>query len=297
MERNFFMGSEYACNDTQKVKANFNLCTFEKNYIGMRVNTVRKICMIGAGNMATNLAFALYQKDFRILQVYNRTKKHGLDLARMTGAKYISDLKRLSVDADLYIISVSDDALKEVVDKIGSMNKLLVHTSGSVEMNALSHKSANVGVIYSPQTFTRSQPVSFRGLPVLIEANSRENELQLKKVALKLTGKVFYADSHKRKVIHMAAVFAGNFPNLMYAIAEDILEKEGFDLEILLPIIRQTASNASTKNPFQFQTGPAIREDKEILKEHLGLLNEFPEYKNLYEMVSGLIIHYKKAKG
>ena len=53
------------------------------------------IVMVGAGNLATNLAKALYRKGFRIVQVYSRTRESAQGLAQVVEAEYTTDLTEL----------------------------------------------------------------------------------------------------------------------------------------------------------------------------------------------------------
>ena len=50
------------------------------------------IVFIGAGNLATNLAKALYHKGFRIVQVYSRTMESARTLAEKVEAEYTTAL-------------------------------------------------------------------------------------------------------------------------------------------------------------------------------------------------------------
>ena len=68
------------------------------------------VVFLGAGNLATNLAKALYRKGFRIMQVYSRTEESARTLANEVEAEYITDLKGVSNEARLYIISLKDAA-------------------------------------------------------------------------------------------------------------------------------------------------------------------------------------------
>ena len=95
------------------------------------------VVFIGAGNLATNLAKALYRKGFRIMQVYSRTEESARTLANEVEAEYITDLKDVSNEARLYIISLKDAAFVELLPQItdGKQHALLVHTAGSIPMN------------------------------------------------------------------------------------------------------------------------------------------------------------------
>ena len=55
----------------------------------------------------------------------------------------------------------------------------------------------------------------------------------LKELAGKLSPKVYEATSEQRKYLHIAAVFACNFANHMYALSARILEKHHIPFEVM----------------------------------------------------------------
>ncbi len=73
------------------------------------------VVFLGAGNLATNLAKALYRKGFRIMQVYSRTEESARTLANEVEAEYITDLKDVSNEARLYIISLKECRFRRTV--------------------------------------------------------------------------------------------------------------------------------------------------------------------------------------
>jgi predicted short-subunit dehydrogenase-like oxidoreductase (DUF2520 family) len=95
---------------------------------------------------------------------------------------------------------------------------------------------------------------------------------------------------------HLAAVFACNFTNHFYALAEDILEQNGMTLDILRPLIKKTANNVLVESPKGLQTGPAKRNDVKVMEEHLQLLSkQSPELEKLYKELSDSIIKMDQA--
>ena len=96
------------------------------------------IVLIGAGNLATNLAKALYRKGFRIVQVYSRTEESARELAQKVEAEYTTDLAEVNPYAKLYIVSLKDSAFAELLQGIVEGKReeaLMVHTAGSIPMN------------------------------------------------------------------------------------------------------------------------------------------------------------------
>lgn len=258
---------------------------------------IRNVVVIGAGNLATHLALALHRKEVNVVQVVNRSRQAGEKLAKKVRAGYQSDYKGLDNAADLYILAVSDDAIAEVAREFKTGNKLVVHTSGSVDMSVLQSCSANFGVFYPLQTFSKEKRINFANIPVCVEANSGRNEELLLDLARLLTHKALVLSSQQRKVLHMTAVFAGNFSSFMYTIAEDLLKKHGIPFSLLKPLIIQTASLAKHEDIFSRQTGPAVRGDRAIMDSHLEMLAKHGVYMEIYDLISKSIIKHRNRNG
>ncbi len=254
-----------------------------------------RIVFIGAGNLATRLAIELHKKSYQIIQVYNRTLQPATILAEHINSYPIDKTEDIRNDADLYIFSVKDDALSGLLKQIPANNGIWVHTAGSVPMNIFKGYSANYGVIYPFQTFSKTREVDFSNIPVFIEANTEKNLRILESVFLAISGKVIELPSEKRKYVHLTGVFACNFVNHMYAISQKILEKNGIPFNIVLPLIEETAAKVHQLEPADAQTGPAVRFDETIINKHLSLLDNFTE-KEIYKSVSMSIHEFAKNK-
>ena len=84
----------------------------------------------------------------------------------------------------------------------------------------------------------------------------------------------------------------------MFVIASQILEQHGMDLELLKPLILETATKVQTQHPKLVQTGPAKRNDTEAMGKHMSLLHNFPEFQQLYKEISDSIrLHSNLKKG
>ncbi|MEA3444181.1 MAG: DUF2520 domain-containing protein [Bacteroidota bacterium] len=252
-----------------------------------------KIILIGTGNVAHHLGPALQNTGHDIIQLIGRNKERTRELAEKLNVDFITDFKNLKKNTDLIILSVSDNAIHDIIKKSEFGNALVVHTSGSVSMEVL-NSLPNYGVFYPLQTFSKQRALDFSEIPIFIEANSEKNIILLKKLALQLTPKVEIANSEKRKLLHLAAVFACNFSNHMYAIAEYLLEKNGFKFEYLEALIMETARKSLEYKPQNAQTGPALRNDKNTIDKHLALLSEEADFQKIYSFVSKSILDFSK---
>ena len=103
-------------------------------------------------------------------------------------------------------------------------------------------------------------------------------------------------NSSQRKFAHLAAVIANNFSNHLFEISAQILKDHDLDFEILRPIILETSRKVQHAYPSEMQTGPAIREDLKTIDEQLEMLNEYPEIKNLYNVLTKSIINQNRNK-
>jgi len=245
-----------------------------------------KISIIGSGNLATQLGLALHKEGYLIAQVYSRSQKNASLLAKKLKAQAVTDLKKLSTDSVIYIIAVKDDAIEAVIKQLKLKDQILVHTSGSVSMNILKPASKNYGVFYPLQTFSKEKHVNFKVVPVCIEANNSATATTLQYFAKSVSGNVQKVNSEQRKKIHLAAVFACNFSNHMFTIAEQLLAKEKLSLDLLKPLIEETAEKIKKTKPSKAQTGPAIRNDIKTMDVHLNLLKKEKDFKKLYELIS-----------
>jgi predicted short-subunit dehydrogenase-like oxidoreductase (DUF2520 family) len=247
------------------------------------------IAMIGAGRLATNLCKALYHKGFRIVQVFSRTEEAAQALAGVVEADYTTSIDSITPDAKLYIVALTDDALTENVAAIcrgKAEDALLVHTAGSVPMSIWEGHAANYGVLYPMQTFSKEHEVNFEEISFFVEASSAENAELLRRIAHTLSDKVYEVDSEKRKMIHLSAVFACNFTNHMYALAERILGRCDLPFDILLSLVDETARKVHELSPAVAQTGPALRYDSGVMERHEALLADDPEMQHVYHILS-----------
>ena len=262
----------------------------------MDLKEINKISIIGAGNVATHLAGAFVNAGKEIVQIFSRNLYSAEELSAKCGAVPINDILEVTNDVDLIVIAVSDDALEEVVKKLPVGNTLVVHTSGSVSMDVLKPYGDSIGVFYPLQTFSKDRQVSFNQVPLCLEADSVENLEVLKSLAISLTDHIYFIDSFQRKKLHLAAVFACNFPNFLYSIAEDLLDENGLSFEMMKPLIIETAEKAKAISPSKAQTGPAFREDQKIIDSHLQMLENHKEFQEVYKLLSKKIIGLKGTK-
>ena len=184
-----------------------------------------KVIFLGAGNLATRLSLEMRQQGFQIGQVYSQTAAHANQLANQLGCGWTTRPEDVDTEADLYIFALKDTALEKVVARVRPNNGLWVHTAGSMPVDIFKGHAVRYGVMYPMQTFSKKRPVDFRVIPFFLEAATPADGEVLRNVAERLSGDVRFLPSDRRKYLHLAAVFACNFTNHLYALAAKLLQE------------------------------------------------------------------------
>lgn len=251
------------------------------------------VSFIGSGNLAWHLAPALDNAGYSVREVYSREPKNAKALVgKLYEGEVKSNLDFVDSKSKVFVIAVSDDAIKSVVQELVlPANAVLVHTSGSQPLSMLEFAAPeNSGVFYPLQTFSKNKKVEFKEIPIFIESENKEVEKLLVEMAKAISKKVVKIDSRQRKALHVAAVFASNFTNHMLSISNGILKEHKLDSELLKPLIAETITKALAIGPEEAQTGPARRGDLELLDNHFSFLGEDEEVAEIYKLVSQHIL-------
>ncbi len=225
-----------------------------------------KIAIIGKGRVATHLSRALTCVGHIVTECGGRQR-----------------VCPVPMDVDIIILAVKDDAIATVATEFSDRNCLVVHTSGSVPMDALTCRHR--GVLYPMQTFSIEREVDFRKVPLFLETSNEKDMPLLTELAASVSDVYMPMEGEKRRVMHLAAVLCCNFTNHLYDIAYGLMAKEGIPFDVLFPLIEETCAKIRTLTPHEAQTGPAIRWDEKVMSWHMDMLQE-PRYREIYRLMS-----------
>ena len=247
------------------------------------------VAIIGSGNVAYVYSKVLKNKGINLRYVFVRNQERLSEVEKLFGVKAISDYETL-FSCDLIIIAVKDDAIEEVAAKLQNYKGVLVHTSGTQNINAL-QSADNYGVIYPLQTLSKDYDVDFKSVPILINASSFEVKEKLRCIAEKMSDVVIECSDEDRRYIHMNAVYVSNFVNVMLQIGEKLLKEKSLSISILEPLVKETVNKAFSMGAEKALTGPARRGDVETINKHLDLLKNNEEEKEVYKLLTNYIIN------
>ncbi len=223
-----------------------------------------RIALIGRGRVATHLLKALLLAGHEVISVNSRT------------------LEELPTTADIYILSVKDSALQDVIAKVANshhptpntQHPIFVHTAGSMSLDLFKGCCTRYGVLYPMQTFSLEREVDFREIPLFIEASDAATLQQIRVLADSVSQHVYELSTADRRYLHLAAVFACNFANHCYTLAADVLAQKGLPFDVMLPLIDETARKVHELHPVDAQTGPAVRGDQNVMDAQKALLDD-----------------------
>ena len=240
-----------------------------------------KVTVLGSGNVGFHLINIFdNSKKIKLHEWYSRSLKFD------SRVNVINQIEELS-ESDIYVICVNDDSIAEVSDKILSEGKLVVHTSGSTPYNVMNKKNRR-GVFYPLQTFSKSQELNYSEIPICIEAENVDDLNNLKNLSKLIGCKYYEINLEERKTLHLAAIISNNFTNFLFGLSKELADSKNLDFNILKPLIRETVNKIHKLDPINAQTGPARRNDKNIIKMHLEMLDDKNTI-SLYKTISDMI--------
>jgi len=262
----------------------------------MEIKSPNKIVLLGAGNLAWHLGPALQKAGYTLLQVISRSPESAKLLGMHMGVSWTSDAGQAHKDAEILIFCVSDQAIPELFCNVELKKVMMIHTAGSVPAEIFKGVTKEYGVLYPMMTFTKHREMDFRKVPVCVEGSTSRSTTILEKMAAGISDHVMELDSVKRKILHLSGIIASNFSNHMYQMAHDVLQANDLDFNLLKPLILETAGKIMEMDPEKAQTGPASRNDANIIQEHIEMLKNHPELQKIYTFVSDNITNHFRDK-
>ncbi len=254
------------------------------------IKQISTVSIIGSGNVASALGKAFSDANIKITEVFSPNIENSKLLAEKVGSNYIDSIEKLNNNSDLYIIATPDAEINNVISKLADNGGIVVHTSGSQPSDVFDGKFLHYGVFYPLQTLTKNKSVDFREVPICIEGSNNTTSKLLIQLAKRVSNNVVSINSEQRRYLHLAAVTVNNFTNLLYNVAHNVLDEKNIDFSLLHPLIKETAAKIQEVNPQEAQTGPAHRNDLSTINAHLKLLDSYPEYKEIYNLLTKQII-------
>jgi predicted short-subunit dehydrogenase-like oxidoreductase (DUF2520 family) len=246
-----------------------------------------KFSIYGNGNVAHHFSTMLKAKGHTLLQAMARDPEKCALFAAQHGCQSIHTAADFSVENDMILIAVKDDAIEEVSAQIGQ-EFFCVHPSGATSIDILRQKRK--GVAWSIQSLSKKKEVDYSAIPFLIEASFPDDLELLRSTLSEISNEVYITNSLARAHAHMAIVFSNNFANQLIDIAGGILEENNLPASLILPSAKEMVEKLKTMSPFEAQSGPASRADMKTIERQLEFLKDNKELSTIYRIFTNRIL-------
>ena len=239
------------------------------------MESIKKVGFIGSGNVASQMAVSLIEKDFEIPVIVSKSARKARMLAKKVNGVGTNDFSVLAdIELDVLVLAVNDHSITEVVELVKEFNVPIVHTSGATSIDVLASHEANYGVFYPLQTLTKEEYAEFRLIPICVDAPDEDFRAALMEMGNKISTKVHEISDKQRIELHLCATLMNNNINHLLAKVEDILMDKKLPKGILDPLLKETVQRAKYRHPAYVQTGPAIRNDLNTKQTHEQIIQE-----------------------
>lgn len=242
--------------------------------------------LIGSGNMAWFMASRMQAAGHTCYGILGRNKEAVNAIAREFN---IPVVQQINDGADACLMAVSDHAIGEMAGRLQLNSTVLIHHSGSVNINVLAAGATRTGVVWPVYSILKKDLPVHRQFPCLYEANGIPAETIVQEICTAVSSIQYEADSAQRQWMHLTAVVGNNFTNYLLGICTDIFKAQNIPFSLLQPILQQTLDRANIHDPKEVQTGPARRNDQSTQQAHLSLLSGHPSWQVVYEAISAAI--------
>lgn len=251
------------------------------------MSTTFRFSIIGSGNTAHFLAYTLQQQGHILAGIWARDAVQATLFAANYQCSSYQNLGQIPDQKNhICFMAISDVAIAVVAEQLSFSHTLLVHCSGATAISVLYAAAQNTAVYWPIYAITKGDSWDSNIIPIAIEASNLSGQ----EILVNLSPKVFLANGDTRKHLHLAAVFASNFTNHLYAISQQICTQHQLDAkQTLAPIINQSISRLAKHPAIELQTGPAIRNDQNTLHNQQNLLQNQPYWLAIYQSLSASI--------
>lgn len=273
---------------------------------------MKTLTIIGCGKVGRTLA-GLWKKSevFSIGQVLNRSLTSAMTALDFIGeGKPVKSFGELR-DADLFMITTSDDSIEECCCQLSETGlnlagKIVFHCSGSLSSNILDsarQRGAFTASVHPVKSFADVTIAyqSFNGTYCAIEGDSPAREV-LEYAFGAIGAKLFEVDPSFKTIYHAAAVFVCNYLVALMEAGLQCYEKAGVSreiaMEVIQPIVQGTVDNFFQLGQVHALTGPIARGETEVIKRQLGDLTYWnPELAQLYKDLGLIALKLSRLQG
>lgn len=272
----------------------------------------RTLGIVGAGRLGRTLGMLWHEAGvFEIGAVSSRARDKAERAVDAIGAgRPVTGFVDLG-DADVLMLSVSDDALADVTAAIAAKNTLkesavVFHCSGaksSTLLAPLADHGALTASLHPVKSF--ADPVrdgkTFPGTWCALEGDDTAREI-LRGAVEAIGGNIFTVNTERKLAYHAGTVIAANYLTALMDTALRCLEAAGIDrdtgIRVLDPLARHALDNILEMGPANALTGPIVRGDTEVVRDQYAALRDVdPRLGEVYRLLGDITADLAAEQG
>jgi predicted short-subunit dehydrogenase-like oxidoreductase (DUF2520 family) len=271
------------------------------------------VVIMGAGVVGTAIAARLVRAGVPVAGLHGRQAELSDAASAISGVLSSSgDIPEILSQSDVVIISVRDERIREVVDRLVrekrlNKNQVLLHTSGAnasgeILAGARAYVKA-LGTLHPLVSFADAR-LAVEGLRTVafgIEGDPIARRIAEKLVSL-LGAHSVVLDSRDLAVYHAGAVFVSNYVVALADIGRGLLIEAGVPadqaLPTLIPLMTSVVQNLAQVGLPGALTGPVERGDVSSVERHLeALKRRAPQAVDIYRIMGREVLRIARSKG
>jgi predicted short-subunit dehydrogenase-like oxidoreductase (DUF2520 family) len=268
-----------------------------------------QIAIVGPGRLGSALSLALAKAGYRVNEIISRdtlsSQTRAREIARSTRS-FSTTLKTANLDSDLIWFCVPDReialAARALIRSAEWKGKIVFHSSGALaseELNVLRRRGAAVASVHPMMTFVRGSIAPLKGVAFALEGDAKAVRVA-RRVTRDLGGEAFPISKGNKIAYHALGGFSSPLIVAMLATAEQVAGAAGLSAsqarKIMLPIVKQTLENYSALGPAGAFSGPIVRGDVSVVRQHLRTLQRIPRAKEVYVALARAALKYLPAR-
>jgi predicted short-subunit dehydrogenase-like oxidoreductase (DUF2520 family) len=264
-----------------------------------------RITIVGAGNLATSLAVCLREAGYPIAEIVARSGQVSMAraerLARRVGARAVA-VTQARIKSEVVWFCVPDNqiarAASSLVTEGNWRGTIALHSSGALasdELSALRRRGAATASAHPLMTFVSGSSASLTGTPFAIEGDASAVRL-IRRIVQDLGGQAHSIRKSDKPAYHAWGTFASPLLTALLATTERVAAFAGVKgreaKRRMLPMLRQTLANYAALGASGAFSGPIVRGDVNTVREHLRVLQQIPQAREVYLALARAALSY-----
>ena len=273
---------------------------------------MKTLNIIGCGNVGKTLTRLWANAGvFEIQDIVNRSRESTMRAVQFVGDGHAADSIGELRQADLYLISVSDNYILACCDALAasgalSSKTILFHCSGAIastELRSAIDCDTPVASVHPVMTFTGAENSTdtFAGTYCGMEGHPAALDI-LRPAFERIGGIPFIITPESKTFYHAASVIVCNYLNALMEVGVRTHVRSGLSRETALavmePIVRGTIDNIFRLDTAKALTGPIARGDDDVVaRQHDALRSWDERIGRLYRDLGAITLALSRAQG